>query len=267
MPKRLKKAQQININMDKVNYKQQIKNLWSLVGEQQGSVKILIELEKFIKEKKKEAEAITKKAFNDIDELYEKEESQKELLQKQKMQISQEQDFHEFVRKAAEYAILCHEQTNHTYDGWPYSLHLESVYEYALKYRHLIPKEDINDVLAACWCHDTIEDTRQTYNDVKKVTNTAVADIVYAVTNNKGKTRTERADATYYNEIKLQPYATFVKLCDRLANIEYSKRKESRMFEVYKNEHHHFVLMTYDIKYDEMFAEMESLLNLTNEQK
>ena len=133
------------------------------------------------------------------------------------------------INKAKIYAINCHNMTNQLYDGQPYEVHLNMVHDVALKFIHLIPIKDRNNVLAACYCHDLIEDARQTYNDVKKATNKMVAELSYALTNEKGKTRKERANDKYYEGIRQTPYATFIKVCDRIANYEYSKQSGSRM--------------------------------------
>ena len=66
-----------------------------------------------------------------------------------------------------EYAKKCHNSTNHLYDGKPYDeAHLQLVVDTAIRfiqeYPELIPIEMIPIVISACWCHDTIEDTRQT---------------------------------------------------------------------------------------------------------
>ena len=110
--------------------------------------------------------------------------------------------------------------------------------------------------------HDTIEDSRLTYNDVKEVAGEAVANIVYAVSNEKGKTRKERANENYYNGICNTPYATFVKLCDRLANVKYSQENNSMMLLVYKKENENFVKSLFlnenDI-YKEMIVELSSM--------
>jgi (p)ppGpp synthase/HD superfamily hydrolase len=95
--------------------------------------------------------------------------------------------------------------------------------------------------LMAAWGHDLIEDTRTNFNEVKSNLGIEVAEVIYAVTNEKGKTRQERANAEYYRGIRETPGATFVKLCDRIANVQYSKMTQSRMFEMYKNENPHFL--------------------------
>ena len=72
------------------------------------------------------------------------------------------------------------------------------------------------------------------------------AEIVYALTNEKGRTRAERANERYYEGIRQTPYAPFVKLCDRLANVTYACSVDAggdiRMKEVYKNEMGEFLM-------------------------
>ncbi len=161
-------------------------------------------------------------------------------------------------------AIMAHENVNHRYNGSPYSVHLIMVVHYARKYLYLVPESVHQDVVDACWLHDTIEDARLTYNDVKKFTNNTVADIVYAVTNEKGRNRAERANANYYAGIRDTPWAVFVKLCDRLANVSYSLTSKSTMFEVYKKEHVSFcnhILLNRKSVYEPMVKELEELVN------
>lgn len=151
------------------------------------------------------------------------------------------------VQKAKQYAIECHTGTNHKYGkDMPYSFHLTMVVNAAMNFIHLIPESEQENVLAGCWLHDTIEDCRITYNDVKKETNESVAELVYALTNEKGKNRKERANDKYYEGIRSTPYATFIKLCDRIANVEYSYATESRMFELYCKENDEFVSKVWD---------------------
>ena len=71
------------------------------------------------------------------------------------------------------------------------------------------------------------------------------AEMVYALTNDKGRTRAERAGERYYQGIRETPYAPFLKLADRLANITYSfthgNASNNHMKEVYKEELPHFL--------------------------
>jgi hypothetical protein len=139
-----------------------------------------------------------------------------------------------------------HREVNHIYDGKRYDeAHLSEVVKWAYRYLYLIPEDRQQEVIAACWLHDTIEDCRVSYNDVRTATNRNVAEIVFALTNDKGRNRMERAGDKYYSGIRDTRYATFVKLCDRLANVEYGLSgkdgAEGHMLHVYRIEHHKFL--------------------------
>jgi (p)ppGpp synthase/HD superfamily hydrolase len=166
------------------------------------------------------------------------------------------------LEKTKTYALTCHQETNHLYDNQPYQVHLEMVVAVAQNFIHLIPEPDHEIVLAACWVHDCIEDCRQTYNDVKNASSEIVAELAYALTNEKGKNRQERANDKYYQGIRQTPYAVFVKLCDRIANVQYSQQKNSRMIAVYQIENTEFAQKIYDANYYEMFVYLEKELGI-----
>lgn len=113
------------------------------------------------------------------------------------------------IEIAQHYACLEHELVNQTYgkEKHPYSFHLHEVVSLAKKFIKLIPEEHRANVIAAGWCHYLIEDARCTYNDVMANTNYQVAELVYALTNEKGKTRKERANDKYYQGIRETPHA------------------------------------------------------------
>ena len=161
--------------------------------------------------------------------------------------------------KGQAYAIQCHQDTNHRYDGKPYAYHLQMVVDEFHRFKHLIPESKWEIVEDACWCHDVIEDCRQTFNDVKNATNEQVADIVYALSNDKGKNRKERAGWKYYEGIRTTSFAPFVKLCDRIANYKYSLQINSRMAEMYEKEMDSFIDELYFIDYDEMIEYLKNL--------
>lgn len=162
------------------------------------------------------------------------------------------------IVKAQEYATEKHNAVNQMYGDMPYTVHLQDVYKWGLRFRYLVRPEIADDVLAACWCHDIIEDARETYNDVKNELNENIAEIVYAVTNEKGKTRKERANDKYYAGIVACPGAVFVKMCDRLANVSMAS---GSMRQMYRKEHPHFVEKLFDPEYQEMFDELETQLS------
>lgn len=164
----------------------------------------------------------------------------------------------DIVSKAKHYAIGMHSITNHKYDGHPYSMHLKMVYDIALDNIHEIPMWDRDTVLAGCWVHDVIEDCRQTYNDVKAATNEAVAELAYALTNEKGKTRKDRANDAYYKGIRETTHATFIKMCDRLANYKYSLEhgKDSGMAKKYEEEMLEFIIKVDAERYPDLLTQL-----------
>ena len=171
--------------------------------------------------------------------------------------------------KIIAFAIEAHASVNQTYDGKPYSVHLAMVFSQAMKFIDCIPKKRRNDVLNAVWLHDTIEDCRLTYNDILKISNKEVAELVYALTNEKGKNRAERANQKYYNGIRDVEYATFIKLCDRLANVIYSRETNSRMFDVYKKENQDFLKHLFErpdqqLRYRELVQGLKDALEITS---
>lgn len=128
-----------------------------------------------------------------------------------------------------------HRITNHKYGEHPYEYHLKSVVEVAKDYINLLPENKRDIVIAMCWAHDTIEDTRANYNLVKKVLGYEVAEGVFALSEEKGRNRNERASRKYYDGIARSMTATFVKLCDRIANMNESYTTKNSMFEKYKS--------------------------------
>ena len=204
------------------------------------------------------------------------------------------------ISRIRDWAVKCHKDTNHLYDDYlPYEFHLRMVVDVAYRYMHLgaankeytiekaskgisfaDPTPSI--IICACWCHDLIEDARINYNSMLEYSKKAVmssyvpigfgdigersraiADIVYAVSNEKGKNRAERESDKYFEGIRNTEHATFVKLCDRIANIEYSKmteRESGGKLEMYRKEYPRFYQQLCDEKYRQMFDYIEDIL-------
>jgi hypothetical protein len=162
----------------------------------------------------------------------------------------------EQIERIRESAHELHRSVNQTYgDELPYGYHLDMVVNGIRDFGHLVcaREEDLLPLFFGGYYHDSIEDARLTYNDVLKTARGMMTEeqalmateIVYALTNDKGRTRAERAGEEYYKGIRKTPYAPFVKLCDRLANITYScsgvNDNSLRMKEIYKGEIPHFL--------------------------
>jgi (p)ppGpp synthase/HD superfamily hydrolase len=164
--------------------------------------------------------------------------------------------------RAKDFAIRVHSSTNHNYDTYlPYEFHLRMVNKAALEFMEELEPGLFGVIVDSTWLHDTIEDCRVSYKDIKKNFGEHVAEIVRALTNvGRGRDREERMPDECYEDIKKVPGALFVKLCDRIANVQYSKMTGSRMFEVYKSEQEKFSEKLKDSRYPLMWAYLEDLL-------
>lgn len=168
-------------------------------------------------------------------------------------------------------------------DNLPYSTHLSFVEAQGMKFIHLvkeghvfnelnrnsIPQMYKNIVRHALIAHDCIEDARMTYNNLVSKVNSEdfgnytasimVADIVYCVTDEKGKSRSDRKNAKYYDELMENELALFVKLADLAANTLFSKLSGSCMYAKYKAEWPKFKNRLFIPKYEEFFNYIENI--------
>ena len=162
--------------------------------------------------------------------------------------------------RAKEYAVRLHQLSRQTYDDSPYTKHLEMVHTVARKYSYYIDCKDRDIVLAACWCHDLIEDTDITKNHLSDFLNHKVAEIVFAVTNEHATSKIERNQKTF-SKIGLNNLAVFVKLCDRIANTSNSKLFATEIYNKYIYEFPAFkyYLQNVGSSYHYMWQELESL--------
>lgn len=175
--------------------------------------------------------------------------------------------------------VVCNQKYG---DNLPYSFHLKAVEAQGLKFIHLIDNDSVNNydnfkskpatlteaIRMALIMHDAIEDSRLTYNDIKNlagnflenaVASGIVADIIYCVTDEKGKNRGERKNDKYYKELSENKLAVFVKLADLAANTLYSKLMNSSMYDKYKSEFPKFKLRLYTDEYKEFFDYVENI--------
>ena len=155
---------------------------------------------------------------------------------------------------------VVHASVNQKYDELPYSFHTNMVsntfMQFAAEcfiniaeYENAIKSDGLAAIFGSIF-HDTIEDCRLTYNDVVKIAREYMgqaqaelaADIVYALTNEKGKTRAERANEKYYEGIRTTPYAPAIKLCDRYANAAYANAMGTSMAKKYSDEMLSFIV-------------------------
>jgi len=164
------------------------------------------------------------------------------------------------LEKTINYSTEKHKSVNHQYNGRDYDYHLKMVYQKAIDFSYLLKEDDKLNVYCGCWVHDLIEDTRESYNDVLEQTNRTIAELSYALTNEKGKTRGQRGSDKYYEDMKCVPNAVFIKLCDRIANVSYSRLNGSKMLSIYKDENNNFVKKLYREELKDMFDYLKTLL-------
>lgn len=150
---------------------------------------------------------------------------------------------HPMVVEAREFAINLHNHCNHTYNNGPYEFHLKMVVNKLLTYEPLLygrytedPETMFAALIASGWCHDTLEDCGITYNDLRAGTNELVADIVYGVSDELGKDRTERRLKTLART-RNNRLSILLKLGDLYSNTRFSKDSGSGMFKKYKKEY------------------------------
>lgn len=143
--------------------------------------------------------------------------------------------------KVKEYAILRHRRVNQWYGDEHYDYHLGLVDEAGEMFKHLLTPQEYRLAKKLFWTHDMIEDVHDvTYNDLKKDVGEDVADGSYALANNKGKTRAERADEDYYEGINAEMVYIYGKMSDRIANFKHSAKSGSGMFTKYRKEYQEF---------------------------
>jgi (p)ppGpp synthase/HD superfamily hydrolase len=116
------------------------------------------------------------------------------------------------------------------YGEQPYSVHLEDVVRRAKQIT------DDPEIIAACWLHDTVEDSPLvTIDDIRRIFGARVADLVWAVTAHGDDRETKMANVI--EKIARTPGAELVKSADRLSNAAASKaEKMMSKYNMYRDE-------------------------------
>ena len=143
-----------------------------------------------------------------------------------------------------------HVHSNQTYGIFPYIKHIWDVVTIAEKFGY------DEEIVIACYLHDSLEDGHISYNDIKKEFGENVAEIVYAVTDELGRNRKER-HANTYGKIMRNEKAVIVKLCDRIANVE-----AGGLSDMYRKEYKGFQTVLYNPAHVEAKRAWDYLNNL-----
>ena len=116
--------------------------------------------------------------------------------------------------------------------------------------------ESIRDeLLTATLLHDTIEDTEVKRKELEEMFSPLVGELVWRVSNEPGKNRAERHALTY-PKIRENPYAVFIKLCDRIANI----KQGGSLVGMYAKEHAAFKVALQTADWPEMWEHLDNLI-------
>lgn len=116
------------------------------------------------------------------------------------------------IYQARDFALKMH--GNQRYGDEPYGVHLFAVVQIARDF------DCTSTQWKACFLHDVLEDTQATSDQILDLFGPDVLSIVYACTG-EGEYRYDR-NQSIYRKITAYPPAAFVKLADRIANVEAS---------------------------------------------
>ena len=146
--------------------------------------------------------------------------------------------------------------------------HLQDVVRNVRK--HYDPHVNIRspeEVLAAAWCHDLVEDTSTTLEEIAERFGDSVEELVSLLTDKVGRNRMERQLRTYHM-IRRDPDATLIKLCDRRHNHARSIQYGEKYATMYRDEYIRFKFALYQpgrfpalwTQLDDQYKQLEDLL-------
>lgn len=153
--------------------------------------------------------------------------------------------------EAREFAARAHR--GQKYGSKPYTFHLSAVCDVVHDFGPQGP------LSVAAWLHDVVEDTDVTREEVAERFSAVVADLVWAVTG-VGESRAERNKDAYAKVVAHsrsappRAPAAKLKLADRIANAEQSRKDNPRVYAMYCKEQPGFLAMIEEALGAEAFA-------------
>jgi (p)ppGpp synthase/HD superfamily hydrolase len=143
-------------------------------------------------------------------------------------------NYKQLFNEARAFAIKSH--GDQKYGVSPYEIHLGNVIGVLMKFNVDLSNVYNLNLLVAAWLHDVLEDTEITKTELEEKFGTAVAEIVYTLSDDKGSNREERK-ANFYKKIAKNEDAIIVKLADRISNVEFSIiHGNDKKYDLYKIE-------------------------------
>ncbi len=117
------------------------------------------------------------------------------------------------IRRAAEFAAKAHENAVRKGSRLPYILHPREVAAIVAVMTH------DPEIIAAAYLHDVIEDAGVTYDELRELFGTRVADLVLAESENKQNTWLERKQATIERLRLAEKEEKLIAFGDKLSNL------------------------------------------------
>jgi len=162
----------------------------------------------------------------------------------------------DLVERARKFALEKHGAQIYS-SKFPYLTHLEMVYATLVEFEC---KDEI--LLAAAYLHDTIEDTRVSYQDLKNEFSEEIAELVYCVSDELGRNRKERHIKTY-PKIAQNSKAITLKLADRISNVSFSLGNGDKS-DMYHKEYAGFRAALYNGQNMPMWDKLDQLSNFNS---
>lgn len=132
---------------------------------------------------------------------------------------------------------------------FPYTDHLFEVQDLTLSYQFdpgIFSVDDFRVIEISAFGHDLLEDTNYTEEELRIVFGDEVADIIVLLTDltidpdtgEELKTRKQKHPPTYRRlAASRNLMAMFIKLCDRICNVRFSKENNPSIYAMYKKEY------------------------------
>lgn len=155
------------------------------------------------------------------------------------------------------------EHGDQKYNSHPYVYHLENVKNVCERFIDMLDftEREKEVIIISAWCHDLLEDTEVTYEDM---VDRFGEDVAFTVNNLTGYGENRKArNLNAYNKIKKDKVSTFIKLCDRISNTEESINNNPKLMVMYKKEYPDFKNhLKKDGELEEMWNYLDELYGL-----
>lgn len=165
----------------------------------------------------------------------------------------------DLVFRARRYAELMHKNQTRKYTGEPYTNHLKEVAELV---------ESINgseEMIAAAWLHDTVEDTAATHEDIKNAFGSEVSMLVWMLTDiskpEDGNRELRKTKDRLHIKHHANNNAKSIKLADVISNTKSIFEHDIKFARVYLVEQQKLLKVLFNGGNPTLFLEANSLVN------